>query len=331
MNKRILRKFFATFICLLFILLTSSLIGCEKKLSRTFFAADTVCTITLYDGKEETLDGAVALCNSLCNMMDANLPSSPIYKLNNSGALENPDPHIVDVLNTSLKYAELSQGVFDPTVRPFTALWDFKSQSVPKKEELLTAANLVGYKKLSVTAEKISLKSGAQLELGAIAKGYVAKQLNDYLKAQGVTSAIINLGGNVTLVGDDDGEIFSVGIQNPTGQEVIATVLAEDCSVVTSGTYQRSFEKDGVLYHHLLDSKTGMPVNNLLSSVTIISKSATDADVLSTLCFLLGLEEGIKYVDSLPQTEAVFIDKSNTLHLTKGLEINLKNQISIKK
>ena len=184
--------------------------------------------------------------------------------------------------------------------------------------------------KLSVTAEKISLKSGAQLELGAIAKGYVAKQLNDYLKAQGVTSAIINLGGNVTLVGDDDGEIFSVGIQNPTGQEVIATVLAEDCSVVTSGTYQRSFEKDGVLYHHLLDSKTGMPVNNLLSSVTIISKSATDADILSTLCFLLGLEEGIKYVDSLPQTEAVFIDKSNTLHLTKGLEINLKNQISIK-
>lgn len=330
MNRKILRKVSALITSLLVSLSCFALTGCEKKLSRTFFAADTVCTITLYDGNEATLDGAVKLCNDLCNMFDANLPASPIYKLNNSGFLENPDPHIVNVLNTALEYAEKSKGVFDPTVRPFTSLWDFENQIIPSKDDLSKAIDLVGYKRLSVTKEKISLKNGAQLELGAIAKGYISDHIFSYLKAQNVNSAIINLGGNVTLLGNDNGQKFSVGIRDPKSQNIIATVLAEDCSVVTSGTYQRSFDADGITYHHLLNSKTGMPVQNSLSSVTIITKSGTAADALSTLCFLLDLEDGIKYIENLTDTEAIFIDKDNTLHLTKGLEINHKNQIIIK-
>ena len=329
MSRKILRKSSTLIISLLVVLSCFALTGCEKKLSRTFFAADTVCTITLYDDNEEALDGAVNLCNDLCNMFDVNLPTSPIYKLNNAGVLENPDPHIVNVLNYALNYAKNSGGIFDPTVRPFTALWNFENKIIPSKDELDKAANLVGYKRLSVTQEKITLEKGAQLELGAIAKGYISDQILNYLKAQKVTSAIINLGGNVTLLGNNNGQKFSVGIRDPKSQNIIATVSAEDCSVVTSGTYQRYFETDGVTYHHLLNSKTGMPEQNSLSSVTVITKHGADADALSTVCFLFGLEKGIEYIESLPDAEAIFIDKDNSLHLTNGLEINSKNQINI--
>lgn len=325
-----MRKASALITSILVALSCFTLTGCNEKLSRTFFAADTVCTITLYDGNEEALNGAVNLCNELCNMLDVNLPTSPVHKLNDSGVLENPDPHIVNVLSAALKYAENSEGIFDPTIRPFTSLWDFENKIIPSKDDLSKAAGLVDYKRLSVTKDRISLENGAQLELGAIAKGYISDHIFSYLKAQNVNSAIINLGGNVTLLGNDNGQKFSVGIRDPKSQNIIATVLAEDCSVVTSGTYQRSFDADGITYHHLLNSKTGMPVQNSLSSVTIITKSGTAADALSTLCFLLDLEDGIKYIENLTDTEAVFIDNDNTLHLTKGLEINHKNQILIK-
>lgn len=254
--------------------------------------------------------------------MDANSESSPLYTLNKEKVLVKPDEDLYSVIKAARDYSESSLGVFDPTVRSFTELWDFKSGAVPSRSDLQKAAQYVGYEKLSLENEKISLLGEAEIELGAIAKGYISQRIYEYLKSQNVTSAIINLGGNVTLLGDNKGERFLVGIQKPFDSGVIASVYAEDCSVVTSGIYQRYMEKDGIIYHHLLNSKTGLPEQNSLSSVTVISKSGTEADALSTLCFLLGKEKGMEYIESLDNTEAVFIDRSNNLYLTSGLSIN---------
>lgn len=323
MNKKLLRNIFAISTAVILFVGTSLMSGCKRNaLTRTFFAADTVCTITLHDGAEETLDGAVDLCNKLAGIMDANSESSPLYTLNKEKVLENPDEDLYSVIKAARDYAENSLGTFDPTVRAFTELWDFNSGALPDSSDLQKAAQYVGYQNITVEKEKITLSGGVQIELGAIAKGYISQRLCEYLKSKNVTSAIINLGGNVTLVGNNGGKKFSVGIQKPFDSEIIASVYAEDCSVVTSGIYQRYIEKDGTIYHHLLNSKTGLPEQNSLSSVTVISKNGADADALSTLCFLLGKEKGMKYIEQLADTEAVFIDRDNNLHLTSGLNIN---------
>lgn len=330
MSKTILRNIFAA-LCAVFLSFTAMFIsGCEQNaLTRTFFAADTVCTITICGKNESALDGAVKLCHSLANLMDANNENSELYNLNKNKLLKNPNTDLFNVIKLAKEYAEKSNGVFDPTVRSFTKLWDFTSDTIPNVNELQKAAQYVGFEKLTIVENEIILSDGAEIELGAIAKGYISQKVCEYLKNEKITSAIINLGGNVTLLGNNNNEKFSVGIQKPFENGSIAIIFAEDCSVVTSGTYQRYIEKDGINYHHLLNSQTGLPEQNGLNSVTVISENAADADALSTLCFLLGKEKGIEYIENSADTEAVFIDDKNNIYITSGLEMN-NNNINIK-
>lgn len=323
-----LRNFFAIITAFILILCCGALTGCkEKSISRTFFTADTVCTVTLYDGNEKALDGVIELCNSLSKLMDANQNDSELYKLNNEGRLVNINPDLYNVIKCALRYAEKSNGKFDPTVRAYTTLWNFKDEIIPSEEELNSASEFVGYKNICLGENSVTLNNGAQLELGGIAKGYIADSMCSYLERENVSSAIINLGGNVTLLGNNCGEKFSVGIQSPKSNDILATVLTENRSIVTSGTYQRCFEKNGRLYHHILDPKNGTPINNNLSSVTIIAPLGADADALSTLCFILGEKKGAEFIEDLENTEGIFIDKDNNISLTSGLKINGKNVI----
>lgn len=294
--------------------------GCYSTTrTRTFFAADTVCTITLYNGNESDLDGAVALVNKLSADLNAKTQDSQLGKLNSLGYSQKLSDDLAKALEYGLHYSEASGGIFDITVKPLTDLWDFKNQTVPTKQQIDTAKLKVGYKNIHLKGNTAELKNGAQIDLGAIAKGYIADQVVQFLIKQGVSSAMINLGGNVSVIGKKQGKHFSVGIQMPFSNEIAVTVMCNDVSVVTSGTYQRYFEVDGKQYHHLLDLKSGMPAENSLASVTIISKNATRADALSTLCFLLGKEKGIEWIENTPDTEAVFIDKNNEMHFTSGL------------
>ena len=150
----------------------------------------------------------------------------------------------------------------------------------------------------------------AAIDLGGIAKGYMADQLKEYLLAEGVTSAIINLGGNVLTVGEKpDGSSFHIGIQKPFDKQnaTITSVSVKDSSVVTSGSYERYFKIDDTIYHHILNTETGFPCDNGLLSVTILSEKSIDGDVLSTACFALGLEEGQKLIESLEDIDAIFV------------------------
>ena len=163
----------------------------------------------------------------------------------------------------------------------------------------------------------------AAIDLGALAKGYVADRIRDYLEKQGVKRAFINLGGNILAMGTKpDGSDYNVGIQAPfkdTG-EPITSVKVADKSVVTSGTYQRYFEADGKLYHHILDPRTGYPCENTLTSVTIITNSSLTADAFSTTCFLLGYDESMKMISQMENVDAIFITNDNKIHYSANFQ-----------
>ena len=332
MNRRKSLIYSSVFVLILAVLLgsTLSLRSCfSKSLSRTFFAADTVCTITIYDSNKEALDGAVELCNSLANKLNCKDDSSELGKLNKTKTCNNPSDELVEIIERGKYYSSLSGGVFDITVKPLTSLWNFKDETIPSNADISDALQKINYKNIEVNKNSISLKNNAEIDLGAIAKGYIANKINNFLTEKGVKSAVINLGGNVTVIGKKGNDNFNIGIKNPFKKGNIATINCSDISVVTSGIYERYFEKDGKTYHHLLSTETGCPIQNGLYSVTIISKSATTADALSTLCFLLGKEKSMELLKDFKNTEAVFVDENNKIHLTSGLKLN-GNLIEIK-
>ena len=306
--------------------------GCGKPaepLARTGFYYDTVITITLYDKQDDALlDECFALAEFYENMLSKTRENSDVWNINHGkGKPVAVSSETLKVLRCALSYAALSEGKADPTIGPVTELWDFSSDSdasVPAPNDLHEALSHVGYEKVTIKEDTVSFSDPlTEIDLGFIAKGYIADRMKDYLVSQGVSSATINLGGNVLTIGSrPDGTPFRIGIQKPfapTGTPAL-TLPVTDLSVVPSGVYERYFELDGTLYHHILDTKTGYPIQNNLFEVTIISPSSMDGDALSTTCFLLGLEEGIALIESLENTEAVFLTSDGNIHATSGLK-----------
>jgi thiamine biosynthesis lipoprotein len=346
-NKIWTRKsLFILSICLSMLLM----IGCSAKdnggegdklepITKTAFKLNTMVTITLYDSiSEEILDGAFAICDKYENIYSRTLETSELYKLNNK-TLEmkegSKDSYYIsdelkDILNYGLKYSNLSGGNFDITIEPISSLWEFTSEEpfVPDKEIIDSNLGYVNYKNLELNNNVATFKNeNMGIDLGAIAKGYIADRIKDYLISEGVQSAMINLGGNVLCVGSKTKEVpFNIGIQKPFADrnEIVATMELRDVSVVSSGIYERSFTEDGKSYHHILNPSTGYPYDNGLISVTIISEKSVDGDGLSTSCFALGLEKGLELINSLPNTYAVFITDDYVMHYSKGFHENIK-------
>lgn len=229
------------------------------------------------------------------------------------------------MLNLALDFSRLTDGAFDMTVAPVMDLWDFTGSAphtLPDPDALQESLQHVDYQTVSIEDDLVTLADpDAALDLGGIAKGYIADCLGTFLKQNGIESAMLDLGGNILVIGNKpDGSDWRIGIRRPFGEssDVIAVVPASDQSIVTSGTYERFFELDGQLYHHLIDPKTGYPVQNGLLSVTILANSSAQADALSTSCFVLGLERGMELIESLDDTEALFITEDMKLHRSSG-------------
>ena len=325
----------------------------QKPVSRTGFAFDTVVTITIYDSsKEYVLDHCLALCKDYDALFSATQKDSDIWKINHSnGQPTNISYETAVLLQAALQYCDQSQGALDLTLRPIADEWDISGQMnqassetdyeyyIPTEQTLSGLLKHVNYKNVLITdangtetvydailsndiAYFVTLKDPeSAIDLGFIAKGYIADQLKAYLLSSGVENAIISLGGNILLVGaKPDGSPFNVGIQKPFGavSEVLTTLEKSDSSVVSSGCYERYFitnsdedknDKDRTIYHHIFDTATGYPVQNDLLGVTILSDSSMKGDALSTYCYILGLEKGLDYIRSLEDVEAVFVTK----------------------
>lgn len=313
----------------------------REPISATEIKLSTVVTVTIYDSQDrDLLTKCMNLCDKYEKVFSRTSADSELYKLNHRKLtpVEGTEDtyqvsdDLAELISEGLDYSELSKEAFDIAIEPLTSLWDFTAEDpqVPKDSLIQAALPKCDYHNISVDKDKneITLKTDATaIELGAIAKGYIADRLKDYLISQNVKSAIINLGGNVLCIGGKpDNSAFKIGIQKPFADrsETIAVMDIRDKSVVSSGIYERCFEQDGILYHHLLNPKTGYPYDNGLIAVTIISDKSVDGDALSTTCFALGLEDGMKLAESLDDVQAFFVTSDYEIHYTKDFRKKIK-------
>ena len=304
--------------------------GCqlEKKPAKqtiTGFYFDTFVTITAYCPDDTPLEKAMELCAYYDQLLSTTVESSDVWRINNAqGAVTQVSDETRVVIEKALDYGEISQGKFDITIAPCTQLWDFTGEShLPDLEALQEAASFVNYKTVQISEDGVQLEPNQSIDLGAIAKGYVADCVSNYFIEVGVESAIMDFGGNIQTVGSKpDGTPWDIGIADPflaTGMSA-AVIPVTGKAVVTSGVNQRGFDLDGVRYHHLLDSETGMPIQNQLQSVTVVTDHSFDGDVISTTLFALGEVEGLALAEELDGVEAVFIANDGTISYTSALE-----------
>lgn len=294
----------------------------DQDLTYTDMLFDTVIKIQILDPADESiLDDLKKLCEKYDTMFSTTNTDSELYKLNHAnGQPFTVSSETANLIQEGIHYSELSGGAFDFTIEPVSALWDFKADkpTVPSSDAIAQAVSHVDYTKVDIQDNTVTLEDPeAGIDLGAIAKGYIADQVKTYLKKQGIKHAIINLGGNVDVIGTKpDGSKYNIGIQKPFDEsgEAITSVQLKDQTVVTSGIYERYFKKNGKLYHHILDPRTGYPCENNLYSVSIITDSSTKADALSTTCFLLGYEKGMELIQSMDGVEAIFITDDEKVH-----------------
>lgn len=311
---------------------TFSLAACNNNevelipYTETRFFFDTLITITIYEDNQDALDKAIELCEFYQEKLSGSRDGSELLVINSS--YNNPveiSDETIYLLEICQKFSEETEGLYDITIKPLATLWSVGDESplVPTNDEINDTLDFVGYNNITIDGNFVSLNNeGTQIDLGSIAKGYIADELKELLINEGIDNAIINLGGNVHTIGNKpDGSAFEIGVQKPfsPNTDSITTIEIENQAVVTAGIYQRYFEQDDVIYHHLLDPYTGFPVENNLYSVTIISDSAMYADIYSTICMLFGLEEGLEFIESKDNAEAIFITNDLELIYTSGL------------
>ena len=290
------------FLCVLVLLLP--MLGCrtETAHSAAGIACDTVVTITAY-APQETVDGTLIICADYEALLSKTVEGSDVWNLNHAeGNPVEVHPETAELLRLAIEIGEASDGAFDVTIAPVSALWVFTADEpvLPDQEALRAAAALVDYRNVVIDGNTVTLQNGAEIDLGGIAKGYIADRVAEYLREQGVTSACINMGGNVLTIGTKpDGSQWTIGIRDPNGtpEQSEEVLKLGSAAVVTSGNYERFFVLDGVRYHHILDPKTGMPASNGLASVTIIGTRSDLCDALSTACFVLGEERSKALLD----------------------------------
>jgi len=271
--------------------------------------------------------------------MSLNISSSDINRINAAAGI-NPVQVSEDtfyVIKRSLYFADLSGGAFDPTVGPIVSLWDIGglNQRVPVPEEIKALLPLVNWRNVELDDLRctVFLKyPGMMLDLGAIAKGYAADEAVKIIKKSGLNRALIDLGGDVITFGDrPDRSPWRIGIQNPLKErgEALGFLQVIGKTVVTSGIYERFFEENGIHYHHIFSpslsfgDNPGYPVQNELLSVSLITDISMDADALSTAIFVMGYDRGMRLLKSLPEVDAIFIFKDQSIVVTPGLDFRL--------
>lgn len=299
--------------------------------SQSRFCLGTQCTITIYGSLTEDLfDVVFGRIREIEEKMSRDLERSEVSRVNseagNRSVRVSEDTY--SVVSRSLELSRLSKGAFDVTVGPLVTLWDIGGEKpeVPSAGDLGEALSHVGYEAVRTVPDVRSVyleTKGMELDLGGIAKGYAADEAVRVLRTRGVRSGIIDLGGNVLVMGTKPGdEPWRIGIQNPfqLRGEYLGVIETVDRTVVTSGVYERFFEQNGKRYHHILDPETGYPVENSLMSVTVTAANSMDADGLSTAVFVLGRERGRELIESLNGIEAVFVTRDREVFLTSGLD-----------
>lgn len=305
--------------------------GCAKPVARSTLALDTVVTIALEDGGSQAdIDRAFETIADFEKKIDAFDPGSEIRRVSQNPTALSPD--VYALLEKNVAFAEQADGAFDPVLGNLIALWDIQepvTKEPPSAEAVRAARAHSGIDKLTLdpAAHTAAITDGAAVNLGASAKGYLGDVLKQQLEAAGVTRGILNLGGNVVLIGKRGPfQKYSVGIDlpEPGADRLLGVLKAEDESVVTSGNYQRYFTgPDGTRYHHLLDPKTGYPADSGLLEVVVAAPSSLEADMLSTALYIMGREAGsafLKRYDPDGNIGVIFVADDHTVWVRENIK-----------
>jgi thiamine biosynthesis lipoprotein len=302
----------------------------ELSTSKQGFFLNTFIDLKIFGTDNiEILNESFDTISKLEKILSVHLKDSEIQKINSNAGIEpvKVSEDTMYLMEKSLEYANDTGGLFDVTIYPLVDLWDITNNPhIPVEKDILAEKEKVDYKKIIIDKENMTVflkDKDMKLDLGGIAKGYIGDLVLKELKSKGIEKGILNLGGNVILIGEkSDKKPWKIGIQDPNGDTgaYLGTLEISDKSIVTSGIYERYFEEDGKRYHHILNPYTGYPEDNELAGISIISNNSTDGDALSTSVFLLGLEKGIEYVNSKDGIEAIFITKDNTIFITDGIK-----------
>lgn len=326
-----MKKLLSAAIFAVILLMTS----CAPKFSSAeIFAMDTVMKLTAYGANADAaLEKAEESINSLDKTLSVHDEDGELFKLNREGeASLSEDAY--EVVKSSLKYCEETDGCFNPALFPVMDLWGFtdKNYRVPTEGELKKALSLAKPESISLNDAnrrgRLNLK-GMALDMGGIAKGYASLKAIEVLRESCVENAIVNLGGNVHTLGTKpDGSLWKVAVENPDGDGYLAVVEVADKAVITSGDYERNFTKNGKIYHHIIDPSTGKPAESGLRSVTVVSNDSVRADALSTALFVMGVDKATDYWRNNSGFELVLYTADKKMLVTEGLQDSLSSELS---
>ncbi len=301
------------------------LCGCSPAApdARTFFAMDTIMNLTVYDNEK-----AAGLCeeyvHSLEKLLSAQKSGSDTALLNASSDTVTVSDETSELLRKVLGFCCETDGIYDPTVYPLVKEWGFISgdYTVPTAERISELLENVGYSRITLDGKSARLPDNVEIDFGACAKGFAADKLTEILKENGVSSALLDLGGNIQAIGvKKDGTEWKIGVADPSSSsESLGTILISDCAAVTSGSYQRYFiDENGRRRCHIIDPRTGCPAESGIASVTVVTESGTRADMLSTALFIMGKEAAADFWRRSDDFEMLIVTETGELIITETL------------
>lgn len=305
----------------------------KKPYEHIGYALDTQIRIVVYD---KDVDKNIAY-NAFTKITEKEkilsnfLENSETSKLNKDKEIV-PAEDLMNVLKKGYEISEKSNGSYDITIYPLTSMWHYKNEYVPGSEEIENAKKKINYKNLIFDEKKIRLINDASVDVSSVAKGYIADEIIKYLKENNVKNALVDAGGNIKVTGSPSKKEnvgFMIGIQDPHSNIGIpfAQIEIKDKSIVTSGIYERKFEKNGKTYHHIIDPKTGYPTDNDIVAVSVIGENSIDCDAYATAVMVLGTDDGMKLIKSKEDLKCIIIKKNKKVILSENIkEFQINNE-----
>ena len=311
--------------------------GSKEAYTKSFFAMDTYMTFTVYDDNAEhaqaALEQAQDRIQELEAMWSVTDPGSDIFAVNHGeGRPVAVREETARLVSFALEMAKETEGALEPTIYPVLTAWGFTTDEnqIPPENQIRKLLESVGYDKVRLEGNSVTLKEGMMLDLGAVGKGYAGDQAEQTLRDNGITSALLDIGGNIQAIGaKPDGSDWNLGLRDPFGEGVFGVLRISDLAVVTSGNYERYFiGEDGVRYGHIVDPDTGYPVDNGLASVTVIAGEGKLCDALSTSLFVMGLEQAVAYWEKYRNFEMILVTEEKEIYITEKIKdkFNLQDE-----
>ncbi|MBO6046767.1 MAG: FAD:protein FMN transferase [Erysipelotrichaceae bacterium] len=305
-----------------FLLCLTLLTGCQsatlEEHTLSFTAMNTYMSIRIYGGSDDLLQEIKEKVEEIDATVSVTNSDSEIYQLNHHHQAQVTD-HTWNILSQALPLCQDTDGALDLSIYPVVKAWGFttKKYRVPSSKEIKNLLQHVDYRAVKLANQQVTLKKDMAIDLGSVTKGYTTQLIIDELKAHHIKSAIVDFGGNVHTLGHKtDGSQWTIGVKAPETGEAAATITINDLAVITSGGYERYFEENGHIYCHIIDPHTGYPVENGVSSVTIIGDNGLRCDALSTALFVKGKDKAIAYYQSHHDFDMIIMTNDHKIYVT---------------